>query len=353
MPDQAQSKRESAGAGQPPSDSQLGSFGAAGETGISDVSRCRNFGCCDFTRRRDWVRSGELQQGLFECKRWALGENPWRLARKLASFGQNCRSSARRASPPRAKGGRPKAHRLSGVFPDRDLNAEPPSNHPDWVRSARRLGAWLWSQSQFQRPFASSGLGAEIGFVRPKSRGSSRPRGRKLASFDQNRAIRRSTSGVEIWLRSAKIARFVARPEAWKLGSFGQNSPMRRSAPGVEIGFVWPKSRGWQRLLICGLSKSEGRREPSTSYDQRRRAADFMILEISARNLGIFQKDRRNPSRAGSVFPVDPVVSRCPVRLNSARAFRRRRLRALGLRRFPRPLRVRRPRGSRGGILRG
>jgi len=98
-------------------------------------------------------------------------------------------------------------------------------------------------------------------------------------------------------------ARAAQSPDDPKLGSFGaavwrmgvgaKPIPPWVCAvrPRAEIGFVRSKSRDSRRLVISKLSKSVGKRDLSASYDQRRRAPNFMILEITARNFGFFDQE--------------------------------------------------------------
>jgi len=143
----ARAPRSGATLGRPPAvprDPKLGSFGAAGKPEFSDISSHRPKFC-------DVWRGAEI--GFVRTNTSGFGREGAVLRARVASPGP--------PSPLRALRIEPRAHKRSGTT-------------PNWVRSARRFRACLWGQSQSLKPLAPFGHGAEIGFVRPKSRFTAR-----------------------------------------------------------------------------------------------------------------------------------------------------------------------------------
>ena len=136
-------------------------------------------------------------------------------------------------------------------------------------------------QSQFRRLLAPFGRGTKIGFVRPKSRGSSLGVGGEIGFVWPKSRDSPCGIGTENWVRLAKIARFIGRPR------------------GAEIGFVWPKSRGSRCLLIFGLLKSEGRRDSPTFIRSAAAGSRFHDSGNRLRNSGFSIREAGIPRGTG------------------------------------------------------
>jgi len=165
---------------QTPRHPKLGSFGAAVWRTHPEANSISTDLCAVWPRGENWLRSAKFARFAI----WPLREN-WLRSAKIARFVARHRGE-------------------------------------NWLRSAkisrfvaRHRRGKLASFGQ-NRAFCRSALGAEIGFVRRNSRGS---------SLDL---------GAENWLRSAKIARFVVRPRRgnWlrsaKIARFGASRDFRR-----------------------------------------------------------------------------------------------------------------------------